>query len=220
MDGGVADGVPSVDNSPVGSRCSDRDETSSPMLVAKVGQVQVVGGKDPSTEQARTAGSTTCSIWSPRAGPTRRSWCVAARPRPGTRGWPMAAQVPLTGSSQPPCAVRTTRPPSGPMVTCLLRGTRCSPRRTMPLSRPGGPCAAAWQSPSCRTGAYGEGDVVTFDAWELEQQCGALSADPDLVPAAVRNSGRDAAVAAYGSRGARILDLYAEFQASELSWPT
>jgi hypothetical protein len=63
-------------------------------------------------------------------------------------------------------------------------------------------------------GSYGEHDTVTLSRWELAQQQKALADFPELVLAAARIGGREQAVSAYGSEGARILDLHAEFQAA------
>ncbi|RRR79408.1 hypothetical protein [Streptomyces sp. RP5T] len=48
-----------VDNSSMDKRCSGQDETPSLMVVRRVDQCQVVGGKDSSAERARPARSTT-----------------------------------------------------------------------------------------------------------------------------------------------------------------
>jgi hypothetical protein len=253
-----------VDNSPVDSRCSDPDETPSLMVVKEEGQVQVVGGKDSSTEQARTAGSTTprkkrkltilgYKITADRIDRARKL-AVSVRPlvnwiQGATHdqlSWVLLDLVAKDWSDTQiavwlrdlgqELGIGRWRPrfPHRVIAAALRREDHADTQRAhghLPaqpvLSAPNEAFQQARRTlcsrvaePVVSYGTYGEGDVVTPTAWELEQQWDALSADPDLVLAAARISGRDAAVATYGSRGARILDLYAEFQASGLSWPT
>lgn len=66
---------------------------------------------------------------------------------------------------------------------------------------------------------YPQVEDIPMDAWDKSLLREALTADPQLVLVAARVSGREAALRAYGSEGARILDLHAEFQAASISWP-
>ncbi|MEU5297974.1 hypothetical protein [Streptomyces umbrinus] len=67
---------------------------------------------------------------------------------------------------------------------------------------------------------YAQVEDVPMNNWDRAVLREAAKSNPELVLAAVQISGRDAALRTYGSEGARILDLHAEFQASGLSWPT
>ncbi|MFG2463366.1 hypothetical protein ACGFWE_40825 [Streptomyces sp. NPDC048523] len=255
-----------VDNSPEDSRCSDPDETPSLMVVKEVDQVQVVGGNDSSTEQARTAESTArrkkrkltilgykitadridrarklaVSVrplvnWIQGATHDQLSWVLLDLVAKDLSDTQIAVWLRDLGQE---LGVGRWRPrfPHRVIAAALRREDHEATQRAhghLPAQRDravSAPNAAFEQArrtlysrvaePVVSYGTYGEDDVVTPTAWELEQQWDALSADPDLVLAAARISGRDAAVATYGSQGARILDLYSEFQASGLSWPT
>lgn len=67
---------------------------------------------------------------------------------------------------------------------------------------------------------YDQVEDVPLNGWELSLLRDALRTAPELVLAAAKVSGREAAVRTYGTAGARILDLHAEFKAAGFSWPS
>ncbi|GHB03623.1 hypothetical protein GCM10010330_67360 [Streptomyces tendae] len=261
-----ADLVEAVDNPPVENRGSGEVETPSLTVVKEVCQVQVVGGKDSSTEQARPAESTprrkkrklTILGYKITADRIDRARKLAISVRPLVNwiqgathdqlSWVMLDMVAKDWSHTQillwlrdlgqELGVRRWRPrfPHRVIAAAMRRQDDEEVQRThghLPSTEPG-PAAAAPNDAFRQArealrnhdsaavvsyGTYGQHDSVTLSQWEAVQQQEALADFPELVLAAARIGGREQAIAAYGSQGARILDLHTEFQTAGLTWP-
>ncbi|MEV0184332.1 hypothetical protein AB0I54_34360 [Streptomyces sp. NPDC050625] len=258
--------VAAVDDSPVDNRSSGELETPSPTVVKKVGRCQVVGGKDSSTEQARTAESTIrrkkrqLTILGFRITADRidraRKLAVSVRPlvnwiqgaTHAQLSWVMLDMVAKDWSETQillwlrdlgqKLGVPRWRPryPHRVIAAALRRQDRAEAGRATThgldydeaLQHAVAPNEAFQQatrrirqdSSTQETYVeYPQLEDVPMDAWDRSLLQDAVSADPALVLVAAQISGREAALRTYGSEGARILDLHAEFQASGFSWP-
>ncbi|MEU9072386.1 hypothetical protein AB0D60_36555 [Streptomyces sp. NPDC048306] len=259
-----ADLVEAVDNPPVENRGSGEVETPSLTVVKEVAQVQVVGGKDSSTEQARTAGSIprrkkrklTILGYKITADRIDRARKLAVSVRPLVNwvqgathdqlSWVMLDMVAKDWSQTQillwlrdlgqELGVRRWRPRFPHRV--IAAAMRCQDHEEVQRAHghlPSTEPAATAPNDAFRHaretlrnhdsgtvvsyGTYGEHDTVTLNQWEAAQQQEALADFPELVLAAAQIGGRKQAIAAYGTEGARILDLHTEFQTAGLTWP-
>ncbi|MFJ2774352.1 hypothetical protein [Streptomyces sp. NPDC087300] len=264
--GPAAAGSGSVDNSPVDNRCSGGLETPSLTVVNEVGQVQMRGGKDVSTEQARTADSTTrrskrtltilgYKITADRIDRARK-FAVSVRPLVNwTQGathdqlsWVLLDLVAKDWSRTQilvwlrdlgqELGVGRWRPrfPHRVIAAALRRQDKAEAERASThgpdydeVLQRAVPPNDAFQRTTRRVRAdpaagetcteYAQVEDVPMNKWEMSLLRDAVKTTPELVLAAARISGREAAVRTYGTEGARILDLHAEFQTAGFSGP-
>ncbi|MFJ3497822.1 hypothetical protein ACIPPJ_30115 [Streptomyces sp. NPDC086091] len=265
--GDSAASVPAVDNWPVDIPCSVGRETPSLLVVTEVGQVQMGGGVDASTEQARTADPSprrkkrTLTILGYKITADRieraRKLAVAVRPLVNwTQGathdqlsWVMLDMVAEDWSRTQvlvwlrdlgqQLGVGRWRPrfPHRVIAAALRRRDQARTeeaatrgpdydealRQAVPPSQTFQEAARRVRDRSAARESYEEYaqvEEVPADAWELALLREAAAADPELVLAAAQLAGREAAVQVYGTAGARILDLHAEFRAAGLTCPS
>ncbi|MEV6409624.1 hypothetical protein AB0M58_43105 [Streptomyces bobili] len=259
--------VEAVDNSPVDNPRSVGLETPSLMVVKEVGQFQMGGGKDSSTEQARTAESTTrrkkrkltilgYKITADRIDRARRL-AISVRPLVNwiqgathdqlswvmldvvAKDWSQTQILLWLSDLGQELGVARWRPrfPHRVIAAALRRQDQAESERAMTHGpdydealQHTVPPNEAFREASRKVRRdpaaqetyveYDQVEDVPMNAWERSLLQDVLKTTPELVLAAAQISGREAAVRIYGTEGARILDLHAEFEASGFSWPS